>query len=144
MLSAKVLPAVLLLAAAFALPAHAEGDAAAGEKVFKKCMACHKVGDGAKNGAGPVLNGLIGRTAGTAEGFSYSKLNHNAGANGLVWTEQTVFDYLADPNAFLKKFLTDAGKADEIVGGTKMAFKLAPEADRQNVIAYLKQFSPAQ
>jgi cytochrome c len=135
------LAGVALLSLAIASSAHAEGDATAGEKVFKKCFACHKVGEGAKNGVGPILNGVIGRPAGTAEGFVYSKLNHNAGANGLVWTEATIFDYLADPNTYLKKFLTDGGKADQIAGATKMTFKLPAETDRQNVIAYLKQFS---
>lgn len=125
------------------LPARAEGDSALGEKVFKKCIACHKAGEGAKNGVGPLLNGLFGRPAGTVEGFAYSQLNKNAGAAGLVWTEETLLAYLADPNGFLKKSLTDAGKADQIAGATKMIFKLPKEDERQNVIAYLKQFSPA-
>ena len=135
---------VALLLIASTLPARAEGDPALGEKVFKRCMACHKVGEGAKNGVGPILNGLIGRPAGTVEGFAYSQLNKNAGAVGLVWTEETILAYLADPKAFLEKVLTDAGKADQIAGATKMAFKLPKEDERQNVIAYLKQFSPAQ
>ena len=124
------------------LPARAEGDPALGEKIFKRCMACHKVGDGAKNGVGPVLNGVIGRPAGTVDGFAYSQLNKNAGAAGLVWTEEAILTYLADPKGFLEKFLTDAGKADQIAGATKMAFKLPKEDERQNVIAYLKQFTP--
>jgi cytochrome c len=113
-------------------------DAAAGEDVFKKCRACHQVGPGAKAGVGPAQNNLIGRTAGTIEGFTYSALNKAAGEAGLVWTEENVFAYLADPNAFLKKFLTDKGKPDLAVGSTKMVFKLADEDDRKNVIAYLK------
>lgn len=132
-----------LLLASAAPPALAEGDPAAGEKVFKKCMACHKVGEGAKNLVGPVLNGVIGRPAGSVEGFAYSQLNKNAGAAGLVWTEENIVAYLADPKAFLEKFLTDAGKADQIAGATKMVFKLPKEVERQNVVAYLKQFSPA-
>lgn len=138
----KLLAAVLLFAAA-AAPAAAQdlgGDAVKGEQVFKKCLACHKVGDGAKNGVGPTQNGVIGRAAGTIEGFAYSPLNKAAGANGLVWTEQLIFDYLPDPNAFLKKFLTDAGKADLATGSTKMTFKLANETERKDVIAYLKKF----
>jgi cytochrome c len=113
-------------------------DAAAGESVFKKCRACHQVGAGAKAGVGPAQNNLIGRTAGTIEGFSYSALNKAAGEAGLVWTEANVFEYLADPNAFLKKFLTEKGKADLATGSTKMVFKLGDEADRKDVIAYLK------
>jgi cytochrome c len=116
-------------------------DAANGETVFRKCMACHRVGDGARNGVGPVLNGIIGRAAGTAEGYTYSQLNKVAGENGLVWTDDLIFAYLEDPNAFLKKFLTDKGKPDLATGSTKMIFKLAPEADRKDVIAYLKTFS---
>lgn len=116
-------------------------DAAAGETVFKKCMACHRIGDGAKNLIGPVLNNVIGRNAGTAEGFKYSSLNKSAGENGLVWNENLIFDYLADPNPFLKKFLTDKGKEDLAKGSTLMAFKLPSEQERKDVIAYLKKFS---
>src|SRR4051812_48063123 len=82
------------------------------EQVYKKCMVCHRIGPGAKNAVGPTQNGLIGRTAGKAEGFSYSSLNSHAGENGLVWNEQAIFEYLPDPNGFLKKFLTGKGKAD--------------------------------
>jgi cytochrome c len=118
-----------------------EGDAASGEQVFKKCMACHRVGDGAKNLVGPALTGVIGRQAGTVEGYSYSNLNKAAGENGLVWTEALILTYLEDPNAFLRKFLTDKGKADLAGGATKMTFKLADENERKDVIAYLKKFS---
>jgi cytochrome c len=113
-------------------------DVAAGEAVFKKCRACHQVGAGAKAGVGPAQNSLIGRPAGTFEGFSYSALNKSAGEAGLVWTEENIFEYLADPNAFLKKFLTDKGKPDLATGSTKMVFKLADDQDRKDVIAYLK------
>lgn len=124
--------------------AFAAGDAAEGELVFKKCSACHRVGEGAKNLVGPVLNGVIGRKAGTAEGFAYSTLNKSTGEAGLVWTEELILAYLEEPNAFLKKFLTDKGKADLATGATKMVFKLPDETDRNNVIAYLKTFSPAK
>lgn len=113
-------------------------DAAAGEQVFNKCKACHQVGPSAKNGVGPIQNGLVGRKAGTVEGYNYSALNKAAGAAGLVWTEENIFEYLADPGAFLKKFLTDKGKADEATGATKMPFKLASDQERKDVIAYLK------
>jgi cytochrome c len=122
----------------------AAGDAAEGEVVFKKCMACHRVGEGAKNLIGPVLNGVIGRKAGTADGFAYSTLNKATGENGLVWTEELIFTYLAEPNTFLKAFLTEKGKADLATGATKMVFKLPDETDRNNVIAYLKTFSAAK
>ncbi len=137
----KVAGAAALIGFALSTPALADGDAAAGEKVFKKCQACHKVGEGAKNAVGPQLNGIVGRAAGTAPDFKYSQLNQNAGAAGLMWTEENILAYLPDPNGFLKKFLTDAGKADQIAGATKMTFKLADETERKNVIAYLKTFT---
>jgi cytochrome c len=125
--------------------AMAQDDAAArGEEVFKKCRACHRAGEGATNLVGPMLNGLFGRKAGTVEGFKYSDINKASGDAGLVWTEELVFTYLEEPNTFLKKFLTDKGKAAEAEGTTKMAFKLADAADRKDVIAYLKKFSPAK
>ncbi len=118
----------------------AAGDATAGEAVFKKCMTCHRIGPGAKNAVGPAQNGVIGRQAGTVPGFAYSNLNKAAGAAGLIWTEENIIAYLPDPNAFLKKFLTDAGKADQATGTTKMAFKLPNEKERRDVVAYLKKF----
>lgn len=117
-------------------------DAAKGEQVFKQCMVCHRVGPEAKNLVGPVLTGIIGRQSGTAPDFAYSPLNKAAGDNGLVWTEALLMDYLPDPNAFLKKFLTDKGKANLATGATKMVFKLPNEQQRKDVVAYLKTFSP--
>jgi len=98
----------------------------AGEKVFKKCKACHAVGDKAKHKIGPHLNGIFGRTAGTAEGFKkYSKDMKGAGADGLVWDEETLATFLAKPKSMIKR--------------TKMAFAgLKKEADLTAVIAYLK------
>lgn len=109
--------------------AHA-GDATAGQGVFNKCKACHAVGEGAKNRVGPELNQLIGRTAGTAEGFKYSPAMQKAGADGLVWNSETLTTYLASPKA--------------MVQGTKMTFAgLKDPADIDNVIAYLASFSKA-
>ena len=103
--------------------ASAEGDAAAGEKVFKKCMACHDIGPDAKNKVGPVLNGLIGRKSGTVEGFAYSDANKNA---AVTWTEETFLKYIEDPRAFMP--------------GNKMAFAgLKDEQDRKDVLAYIKK-----
>lgn len=116
-------------------------DAAKGEQIFKQCMTCHRIGPDAKNLVGPVLTGIIGRQSGTAPGFAYSALNKAAGENGLVWSDDLIFQYLADPNAFLKKFLTDKGKADLATGSTKMAFKLTDEQQRKDVIAYINKFS---
>lgn len=106
-------------------PALAEGDAEAGKKVFNKCKACHAVGDGAKNRVGPHLNDVFGRTAGTAEGYKYSKAMIAAGEDGLVWDDAAMAEYLANPRAMIK--------------GTKMAFAgLKKDADIANVSAYLK------
>jgi cytochrome c2 len=119
--------AALAMAGLAAAPALAQDpdQVAAGEKVFKRCAACHQVGPDAKNRVGPDLNGLIGRTAGTEEGFKYSKAMTEAGENGLVWDEDALFSYLADPKAMVK--------------GTKMAFVgLKSEDDRHAVIAYIE------
>ncbi|GGH61322.1 c-type cytochrome [Frigidibacter albus] len=100
---------------------------AAGEKVFKKCAACHKVGDGAKNAVGPALNGIVGRPAGTVEGFKYSKPMLDAGAGGLVWTHDELSGYLADPKGYMPK--------------NKMSFAgLKKDSDLEAVIAYLSTF----
>jgi len=139
---------VLAFAAAVALPGGqacaqdaTKGDATKGEQVFKQCMTCHRIGPEAKNLIGPVLTGVIGRQSGTYPGFAYSALNKAAGEAGLVWTDELIMEYLPDPNAFLKKFLTDKGKADLATGSTKMTFKLADEEKRKDVIAYLNTFS---
>ncbi|MDN3276592.1 c-type cytochrome [Frankia sp. RB7] len=116
-------------------------DAAKGEQIFKQCMTCHRIGPDAKNLVGPVLTGVIGRQSGTAPGFAYSTLNKSAGENGLVWSDDLIMQYLPDPNAFLKKFLTDKGKPELAVGSTKMAFKLTDEQQRKDVIAYINKFS---
>ncbi|MBL8308631.1 MAG: c-type cytochrome [Rubrivivax sp.] len=121
--------------------AQAQGDAAKGQKVFIKCQTCHRIGDGAKNLIGPILTGVVGRKAGTVEGFAYSPLNRASGENGLVWTEEQILAYLPDPNAFLKKFLAEKGKPELAAGTTKMVFKLASDEERRDVIAYLKTFA---
>lgn len=132
-----------LVAAGVVLPAGAASaqDATKGEQVFKQCMTCHRIGPDAKNLVGPALTGVIGRQSGTAPGFAYSALNKAAGENGLVWNNDLIMQYLPDPNAFLKKFLADKGKADLATGSTKMAFKLADEQQRKDVIAYIDKFS---
>ena len=126
--SLKLAAIGLGLGLAAAVPAAAD-DLKAGAKVFKKCAACHAVGDKAKNKVGPHLNALFGRPAGTIEAYKYSKAMTSAGAEGLVWTDETVTLYLAKPKGFLK--------------GTKMAFAgLKKDRDIANVIAYLRSFSP--
>ena len=102
-------------------------DAENGAEVFKRCRACHEVGDKAKNKVGPILNGIVGRKAGTIEGFNYSDANRKAGAEGWVWTEEKMMEYLLNPRAAMP--------------GNKMAFAgLKDERDRKDLIAYLKKF----
>lgn len=110
----------------------------AGEKVFKKCASCHKLGDDAKNGVGPVLNKVFGRTAGTFADFKYSNAMIAAGEKGLVWDEELLFNYIADPKKFLKEFL------DDRKARAKMPFKLRKEEDRRNVLAYIATFSDVE
>lgn len=111
------------------------GDVEKGAKVFKKCKACHQVGENAKNRTGPVLNGLIGRGAGTAEGFKYSKSMIAAGEAGLIWDEAIIAVYLESPKAFLQDYL------DDTAAKSKMILKVKKEKDRVNVAAYVGTFS---
>jgi cytochrome c len=111
-------------ASAYAADSLARGDPEAGAIVFKKCMACHKVGPDAKSGMGPVLNGIVGRPAGTYPGYKYSAANKNS---GLIWDEATLTAYLRSPN--------------EVVPNTTMKFPgLKKDEEIQDVIAYLRQF----
>jgi cytochrome c len=132
---------IACLAAAAAVSNASAQDAAKGEQIFKQCMTCHRIGPDAKNLIGPVLTGVIGRQSGTAPGFAYSALNKAAGENGLVWSNDLIMQYLPDPNAFLKKFLTDKGKPELATGVTKMTFHLSDEQQRKDVIAYIDTFS---
>ncbi|SFR32390.1 c-type cytochrome [Litoreibacter janthinus] len=96
----------------------------AGEKVFKKCKACHQVGEGAKNKTGPVLNGIVGKAAGAVDGFKYSKPLMAKAEEGLVWTEDTLAEFLSKPKTFIK--------------GTKMSFAgLKKDKDLAAITAYL-------
>jgi cytochrome c len=99
-------------------------DAAAGEKVFAVCKACHQIGETAKNAVGPVLNGVIGRKAGTFAGYAYSDANKNS---GLTWDDATFRDYIRDPRTK--------------VPGTKMIYAgLKDEQKANDLLAYLKQY----
>ncbi len=131
MKTAALLPALVL--AFNAAGTHAQ-DADAGRLVFRKCAACHQIGDGAKNGAGPVLTGIIGRPAGSYDGFRYSKYMVAAGKAGHVWDEDSIFEYISNPTKYLRKIL------DNPRAKAKMRFKLKSEADRRNVIAYLATY----
>ena len=101
------------------------GDAAHGEKVFKKCSACHMIASGGKNMIGPNLWGVIGRTAGAVSDYKYSKAMV---AYGKEWTFEEMNAYLIKPQAYIK--------------GTKMAFAgLRKEKDRASVILYMNSKS---
>ena len=115
----------VLVAGVIAAASHsaaAEGDVAKGEKLFKRCAACHSLEAGKKK-VGPSLAGVFGRTAGTVEGFKYSKAMM---ASEVVWDEETIDQYLEKPKTFIPK--------------NKMAFPgfKKPE-QRADVIAYLKE-----
>jgi len=117
---------ILISATALVVLTHAAAaqDVAAGENAFKKCAVCHAVGEGAANKIGPELNGLDGRKAGTAAGFSYSDANKNS---GITWSEASFKDYIKDPSA----------KVPE----TKMIFAgIKNDKEADDLWAYLKQF----
>ena len=102
-------------------------DAAAGEKVFAVCKACHQVGDTARNAVGPVLNGLFGRKAGSVEGYNYSEANKKS---GITWSEEEFTKYIQDPKA--------------VVPGTKMAFAGVKDPQKiKDLIAYLHTYDKA-
>ena len=123
------LATVLALGSGTALAA---GDAAKGEKGFKRCKACHALEAGKKK-TGPSLHGIFGRTAGTAEGYKFSKSLKAAGEKGLKWDEAQMMEYLKDPTAFLKGYLGQ----DKV--SNKMKNKFKKESLRADIIAYLKE-----
>jgi cytochrome c len=123
----RLAAAVLLVFAGSGLASAQEALIADGEKIYKKCKACHSVGADAKNKVGPQQNDLFGRVAGTAEGYKYSKAMIAAGEAGLVWTEGSLAVWLKAPKKYVK--------------GTKMSFSGLPnDEDIAAVIAYLKTF----
>ena len=113
---------LIFSAIAMSVSPAAAGDAALGQKVFNKCKACHDVAE-PKNKVGPSLKGLFGRSAGSLEGFAYSEAMKNS---GIVWSEDTLKTYLADPKA--------------TVPGTKMSFTgLKKEEEIENIVEYLEE-----
>ena len=119
-----------ILAAAVAMAAMAQAaqaqDVAAGEQSFKKCLACHRIGEGAKNLVGPELNGLDGRKAASVEGYNYSDANKNS---GITWNEATFKEYIKDPRAKIPS--------------TKMIFPgIKNEKEVADLWAYVSQFGP--
>ena len=114
---------VVIVCSAAASAAFAQ-DAAAGKTSFNKCMACHAIGEGAKNKVGPELNGMNGRKSGTAPDYSYSDANKNS---GITWNEAQFKEYIRDPKAK--------------VPGTKMAFAgIKNEKEVNDLWAFIAQY----
>lgn len=130
---------------AFAAPTFAQdmGDAAEGEKVFKKCQSCHVVVDpdgnvlaGKAGKIGPNLYGVVGRVAGSYPDFKYGAGIEELMTAGYVWTEADLATYTQDPTAFLKD------KTGDKKARSNMAFKLNNDKDAANVAAYLVSLAP--
>ena len=123
----RLLTLMLLVATAVTAlqdPAAAQ-NAESGKRLFEKCLACHAVGPGVQNKNGPVLNGVVGRTMGSAPGFEYSPAFQEAKGKGLVWTEDALSRFLESPLTVLPK--------------NKMAYGAVKTAgERADIIAYLK------
>jgi cytochrome c len=116
---------IALAALGAAVTAATAQDLAAGATSFKKCAACHDVGETAKNKVGPVLNGLDGRNSGSVAGYNYSDGNKNS---GITWNEATFLEYIKDPKAK--------------VPGTKMVFAgIKNETEAKNLWAHLNQYT---
>jgi cytochrome c len=116
--------ALIVLVLSFAASAALAQDVAAGKSSFNKCLACHAIGEGAKNKVGPELNGLDGRKSGTAPDYSYSDANKNS---GITWNEAEFKDYIKDPKAK--------------VPGTKMIFAgIKNEKEINDLWAYVSQY----
>lgn len=104
-----------------------EGDATAGEKLFRKCLICHSE-NADESRRGPALAGVVGRRAGTADGYPYSEAMRAAGVAGLVWEEEELAAFIKSPQAKVK--------------GSWMSFSgVSRPKDIRDVIAYLKQLS---
>jgi cytochrome c len=113
----------VIASAAIASEALAQ-DAAAGKTSFNKCLACHAIGEGAKNKVGPELNGIDGRKSGTAESYAYSDANKNS---GITWNKEQFLDYIRDPKAKIP--------------GTKMVFAgIKNEKEANDLWAFLSQY----
>jgi cytochrome c len=118
------LGALAIITSMAAAPAALAQDVAAGKTSFNKCMACHAIGEGAKNKVGPELNGIDGRKSGTAEGYSYSDANKNS---GITWNKEQFLEYIKDPKAKIP--------------GTKMIFPgIKNEKEANDLWAFLSQY----
>ena len=120
----SILSALIVLASSAVAPAALAQDAEAGKASFNKCLACHAIGEDAKNKVGPELNGLDGRKSGTAPDYNYSEANKNS---GITWNEANFKEYIKDPKAK--------------VPGTKMFFAgIKNEKEVNDLWAYVSQF----
>ena len=115
-------PALACLA--FSASAASAQDVSAGERSFNKCRACHQLGETARNGVGPQLNGLFGRRSGSIEGYSYSPASRNS---GIIWDEASFAEYIRDPRAKIP--------------GIKMVFAgIKSEQEIKDLTAFLRRF----
>ncbi len=135
------LTAAVVTALALAAPAFADGDAAAGEREFRVCAACHVIDDpdgnriagrGAKTG--PNLYNIVGRTAGTYENFRYRDALPAAGEAGLVWDAEALAAYIPDPQGFLREFTGD--------DSVRSAMAAQRVRNMDDLIAFLTLHSP--
>lgn len=118
-----ILSSLVVVTSLMAVSGASAQDATAGKASFNKCMACHAIGEGAKNKVGPVLNGLDGRKSGSVEGYSYSDANKNS---GITWSKDQFLDYIKDPKAKIP--------------GTKMVFAgIKNEKEANDLWAFLAQ-----
>ena len=118
------LSALIVIASSAVASAALAQDAAAGKTSFNKCLACHAIGEGAKNKVGPQLNGLDGRKSGTAPDYSYTDANKNS---GVTWGKDVFLEYIKDPKAKIP--------------GTKMVFAgIKNEKEANDLWAYVSSF----
>jgi cytochrome c len=123
-----VVPLAAFLLAAGPAFAQEAGDAAAGQKVFNQCRACHTINAGGRNGVGPNLHGVVSRKAGAVEGFRYSASMKEKADGGLTWNEENLRAYIANPKA--------------VVPAGSMSYPgLKNEQQMKDLLAYLKQES---
>ncbi len=121
---------------------HLMGDPEAGGKTFNKCKSCHQIvaDDGTEivkgGGVGPNLYGVIGRQAGSLEGYSYGDDIVAAGEAGLVWDQESLAGFVSDPRGYLREYLDDNGAK------SKMSYKLSKGGE--DVAAYLASVAPAE